>query len=411
MNLQINKQKPAPFAFVYVLLFTVGFIFQGKVHAQPVHSRLQNSFIWSGDNPVKGGHTVFRKVIVTKKQTQAIISVFADVRFILWVNGQEVLRGPCRFSPKGPQYDQLDISGFLQDGKNAISVLVMEHGSNGKMMDHVPGLTAVIALKENNKQRLISTDQTWLWNNQTRYLPARQEWGYTCDRIDARLDDGDWTQATYDDSHWKKTVSVQGTLWGPLTIRQIPLLREWDMPLHVYRGDKLPLTLRAGQFIILELDRMIQGYMGFQLDAKAGDSLRVEVGYTADSNGLTGKMNTTNSYICRTGKQVYRMSESYGFRYVKVTAVNRPMTVLRAYATDRRYPYEEVAAFRSNDTFLNKLWERSLHTLRLNAEDGFMDCALREKAEWMGDGAVVEYPATRVLFGTRQKGMIKCDSG
>ncbi len=47
---------------------------------------------------------------------------------------------------------------------------------------------------------------------------------------------------------------------------------------------------------------------------------------------------------------------------------------------------------------MNDLWRRSAHTIQLTSDDGYMDCALRERAEWMGDAAVVQYPVSRVIF-------------
>lgn len=383
-----------------------------SLSGQNIAQKLQDSFIWSEKNDTKGLYTVFRKSFNLTNIQSASVNIFADARYTLWINGQEVLRGPCRFDPKGPQYDIKDVTQYLKKGKNTLAALVMSHGSNGKMMDHAPGLTLLLTIKNGRKTETITTDESWLWNNHTRYLPAKQVWGYISDHIDARLDDGDWTSTAYHDATWPKAGKTDGAQWGRLTPRQIPLLGEWDFPVSINNGNTFPYAIPAGKSVIIKLERMIQGYASFNFDAASGDTIIAEMGYTADSSNLTGRNKATNLYIAKAGRQDYTTSESYGFRFIKITAKSNPVKLNSVKVTDRRYPYAEAGSFESNDPFLNELWTRASLTIRLNAEDGYMDCALREKAEWMGDAAVVEYPVSRVMFGYASDGKaIRSDAG
>lgn len=390
-------------------------LFWGSVFGlcgQESHDLLQLGFVWNGQADEKGAYTVFRKTFLMENPEEAVVNIFADARYVLWINGKEVLRGPSRFDPKSPQYDVMDVSKYLLMGKNAIAVLVMEHGSNGKMMNHTPGLTLLLETNDKGLLKQIRTDQSWVCNNRTRYLPAYQTWGFVCDRIDARLDDGDWTSIEYDDSLWKQSVLIQGNQWGKLIPRQIPLMQEWTVPVHPLNGQTLPYILKSGKSILFESARMVQGYASFDFEANDGDSLIFEVGYTTDSNTITTKYRTSNSYIAKKGRQQYVNTESYGFRYIKITSRNNSVKLLNVRVTDRRYPYVEAGQFECNDAFLNELWKRSSLTIRLNSEDGYMDCALREKAEWMGDAAVVEYPVSRVMLGCAADGNpVKSDAG
>lgn len=394
-------------------LFLLIFVFAGlNASCQDISKKLQHNFIWSGYTDAKGAFTVFRKTFETEKPETAVLNIFADVRYILWINGKEVLRGPCRFDPKGAQYDFTDVASYLKSGKNIITVLVMAHGSNGKMMDHEPGLTLLLKTKLRNKTTEINTDETWVWNNQTRYLPTRQSWGFICDQIDARLDDGDWTLADYNDTQWQKAKRIDGNKWGKLSPRQIPLLGEWDIPLKILNGQKFPYNIEVDKPVIIELNRMIQGYASFDFETSESNNIEFEVGYTSDSTNITNKYGTTNLYIAKKGLQKYITTDSYGFRYIKITALNQPVKLINVKATDRRYPYIDAGRFSCNDKFLNELWSRAANTIRMNAEDGFMDCALREKTEWMGDAAVVEYPVSRVVLGYASDGkIIHSDAG
>ena len=54
--------------------------------------------------------------------------VTADSRYVLWVNGVEVARGPVRGNPRRLHYDVVDLAPLLRRGRNAIAVLVRFYG-------------------------------------------------------------------------------------------------------------------------------------------------------------------------------------------------------------------------------------------------------------------------------------------
>lgn len=75
----------------------------------PVGLILQNSFIWPDWVPeptVAQAYVAFRQnFTLSATPTSALLHIFADARYWLWINGGYVLRGPCRFNPKRPEYD------------------------------------------------------------------------------------------------------------------------------------------------------------------------------------------------------------------------------------------------------------------------------------------------------------------
>ena len=89
---------------------------------------LKNSIIWQRgiENNLNEPHSVgFRKQVEIKNiPEKAEMMVFADSRYVLWINGKYVERGPCRFDPKGPQYDVIDIKDNINQGKNTIAIMV-----------------------------------------------------------------------------------------------------------------------------------------------------------------------------------------------------------------------------------------------------------------------------------------------
>ena len=106
--------------------------------------------IWAPSAPPgKQAYVAFRKTFsLDQVPSAATLHLFADSRYILWVNGRYVVRGPCRFDPKRPEYDTVDVRPWLQSGKNVLAVLVHHYagGENGRTMNHVPCLTAQLDL-------------------------------------------------------------------------------------------------------------------------------------------------------------------------------------------------------------------------------------------------------------------------
>ncbi|MGX9901393.1 hypothetical protein ACW0JT_18675 [Arthrobacter sp. SA17] len=54
--------------------------------------------------------------------------ITADSRYIPFVNGQEVGRGPVRSQPRRLRYDNYDLSQYLVSGSNTIRILVTHYG-------------------------------------------------------------------------------------------------------------------------------------------------------------------------------------------------------------------------------------------------------------------------------------------
>ena len=83
-----------------------------------------------GDLPPAGfSRAQFRRVFeVEEVPAQAPLRLSADSRYVLWVNGAEVGRGPIRSQPRRLRYDEYDIAGHLLPGMNVVAVLVTYYG-------------------------------------------------------------------------------------------------------------------------------------------------------------------------------------------------------------------------------------------------------------------------------------------
>ncbi len=203
--------------------------------AHPLHAdvaqTLQTSMIWSPAAPVgTQAYVAFRKEfnLASVPAGPAMLHLFADSRYLLWVNGSQILRGPSRFNPKGPEYDSLDIQPYLQAGANSLVVLVHHYAgaTSGRIMSHAPGLTVLL---ESGGQEILRTDGSWKSSNSTEYRPSPGAWSSIPDVIDARLSPGAWTTTDFDDNAWSAASSVDGSTWGALQARHTPLTKETEL--------------------------------------------------------------------------------------------------------------------------------------------------------------------------------------
>ncbi len=385
--------------------------------APPVLTGLQNTFIWK--NTVEGttpNHTVFRKTFNAPDVSSASLKIFADSRYVLWINGQYVERGPCRFDPAGPEYDIIDAAPYLIAGSNTMVVMVLSYpvgasATSAEMKRHAPGLTAELTAGAAGNQTIVRTDPTWRWKNGLSYMPPVIRWPFFNDNVDARLDDGDWTLPAYDDSSWNPAAAISGSAWGTLRPRSTPMQMENDIALAT---GTFPVSFTGANVAYFTLPRMVQGWLEIDVESAAdGSSIKLEVGERGGTTSISDTYSYAFNYIAKAGRRKCFTTDDAGFRYIKVTSTGGNLTLHNIRVVERRYPYQDAGAFNSGDSFLNDLWGRAVHTIRMCSSDGYMDCTLRERAEWMGDAAVVEYPVSRVtLAGPQVPGQpLRSDSG
>ena len=76
---------------------------------------------------------------------------------------------------------------------------------------------------------------------------------------------------------------------------------------------------------------------------------------------------------------------------------------------ERLYPFDRVGSFSCNDAFLNKLWTMCARSCEVLSEDAYVDCADRERVEWMDNdppGFDVTRIAMAVVAATGSRGMV-----
>ena len=82
------------------------------------------SFVWVDDDaPWRNQFVRFERAFeMADSADEAMLHLFADTRYRLWVNGKFVAAGPGRFVTGFPEYDSHSLAGLVQPGRNLLAV-------------------------------------------------------------------------------------------------------------------------------------------------------------------------------------------------------------------------------------------------------------------------------------------------
>ena len=112
--------------------------------------------------------TFTRHIDLGAQPRMGLIHLSADTRYKLFINKKRVAVGPSRGSQYIWYYDSVDISSYLQQGRNEIQIVVLRYfAANRAAMPFArtsfPGLTVFGAIDSGVEAVEICTKQTQEW--------------------------------------------------------------------------------------------------------------------------------------------------------------------------------------------------------------------------------------------------------
>jgi len=132
------------------------------------------------------------------------------------------------------------------------------------------------------------------------------------------------------------------------------------------------------------------GYYSFEIFSEAGVTVDVfGVEYIDDKGRIQHTIPNRNGmrYITNEGlnKFVSLKRRSGRYIFIKVMGSKKPVKINKFELIESLYPCNLQGTFKSSDYKINKLWDNSIHTLKLCIDDTFTDCPLYEQVFWVGD--------------------------
>jgi hypothetical protein len=199
--------------------------------AAPQLPPIKASWIWYPEQVTPpGSFMFFRKTfrLAERPSGPQIGWVSGNSRYMLYVNGHFVQRGPAPCDPRVWDVDPIDLSPYLQTGDNVIAGLVcyfghgdgtwvpftpVGQGSGGFLFQaSLPASAGTLELKTDSSWK-VSFGRCWTSGRSKRwFLRALQE------IYDARLFPEGWNTPTYDDSGWAQANELAIPAGQPMTL-------------------------------------------------------------------------------------------------------------------------------------------------------------------------------------------------
>lgn len=314
--------------------------------------------------------------------------ISADSKYWLYINGTNVVfEGSVKRGENGGYYDSVDIAPYLKAGANSICALVWFWGSEKNYSYNSNGQGGFIFESISEGFSIVS-DGSWKVKkneaykdnsfNQPNYRLPEYSINY-----DARKELGVWTALSYDYSSWENATeyAVGGEApYGKLYARGIPLLKDYGLKDYENSKEYENYTVKklCGEKITLNIPYNAQLTPYLKVIAPAGKKIRI----TTENTATSGAVSIT--YVTKEGKQEFEALGWINGEHITYK-IPKGVTILSLKYRETGYNSEFAGDFKSDDEFLNTLWQKSLRTLYVTMRDNYMDCPDRERAQWWGD--------------------------
>lgn len=311
----------------------------------------------------------------------------AVARYVLYVNGAEIARGPVRANPRRQPCDTVDLAPFLRTGENVIGVVAWRYGAATAWWLPPP---PVNDLRHGAFVFEARVGDEWLASDDSWSAAMLAGWGATpgsgigargTEIVDLRsLPDG-WNTPDGMDPGWDSAAVRRGTSWADTSTMHPPS----------YPGGPLgarPIAYLTGDLIEPGGERVVAGTVVIDAEIPAGETLTAHVSELVASGTSDGSDNVLSVAFVGDGRR--RVAESfdlYGGRDVSIDAPPRAV-VHSVRVRERLYPVSGGAFFECSDARLNAIYAVGRRTVSICSLDAYVDCPTREQRAWTGDSVV-----------------------
>jgi hypothetical protein len=308
-------------------------------------------------------------------------------RYVLYVNGKEVARGPVRANPRRQAYDLVDLGPYLRTGENVIGIIAWRYdGATAWWLPPPPASDlrfGAFVFEARLAQDWFLSDEEWSGC-------VLDGWGATApggiagrgtELIDLRALPSGWNTADGPDPAWPLVALRRGT----------PRAGQNDAAPPSYPGGPLvprAIALPRGETVAPDGERVLAGTVVLDAEIPPGETVAVHVSELVASGSVDSRDASTS--LAFTGDGTRRVVESldlYGGRGVTVDAP-AGATVHSVRIHERLYPVEGEAFFQCSDPRLDLIYAVGRRTVSLCSMDSYVDCPTREQRAWTGDSVV-----------------------
>jgi alpha-L-rhamnosidase len=413
-----------------VLIYATSVLAQNDSNAIR-HKLWQASWIKVPGEPANEyGVYLFRKKLdINVKPSSFAIHVSADNRYKLFVNENLVSLGPARGDVTHWNYETVDISPFLQQGRNIVAAVVWNEAGL-RPEAQISLATGLIIQSATSAGQDINTGTAWKCIRDISYQPLRVRIPNTYyvagpgETVTMSAHPRGWKKIDFDDASWKNAESIlQGnpkSLFGafgipvgwllvPSSLPQMELTTERLKTVRSAEGVSVPssfpantsaFTIAANSKAVILLD---QGYLtnayptlnfsggkNASIILEYAESLYTKYPAKGNRNETEGKefVGRKDSIISdgNAAQQFTTLNwRTYRYLQLTITTKQEPVMIDDLYGTFTGYPFKYNTVFESDNPELTTIMETGWRTARLCAVETYMDCPYYEQLQYIAD--------------------------
>ncbi|MDP4276126.1 MAG: family 78 glycoside hydrolase catalytic domain [Bacteroidota bacterium] len=371
----------------------------------------QGEWIFDGKSIEYKPAPYFRKTVTIAKPVKSVRAyVMVAGLYELYINGRKI--GDRMLDPMYTRFDRrtlyatLDLTGYLNRGKNAIGLLLGNGWYNLQSkavwsFDKAPWRQRprccmdIRVDYEDGSSEVISTDRSW----KTHDSPLTFNSIYTGERYDACLELSGWCEANFNDSKWSN-AELTGAPSKQIVSQQLCPIKVVEA-LHPVSVKQLDLNTYVYAFAknIAGVSRLsIEGPAGTVIELKHGEKLYKNGHVNTESISEHARPEAsdpdpfqTDCYTLKgAGIEIFSPRFNYkGFQYVEVkTSVPLKMDTDNLQALVMHSDVELAGAVKTSDELVNKIFVATNNSYLNNLFGYPTDCPHREKNGWTGDAQI-----------------------
>lgn len=377
--------------------------------------------IWKDTEKKQNRYVRFQTEFDADKKQDAKFYICADTEYELYINGKLVGFGQYDDFPENKVYDEYEISEYINEGKNLVSILSYSQGKNS--FQHVSGLPMVIFTLVSDGECLLNSNETVKCDEALEFLSGEVE-NITWQRsynfgFDLRNDDfwreknvsACWGNSVVcDDSgisysqreiknlelyevscgeiltQGEFSVSGEGTVAQQMQFGALSYRRKDEV---IEEKDGLIHILKDNVYWIADLKDMIAGYISIDIEAEDGAYLDIAYGEHLTDLRIRSRVEVGNfafRCVCRQGRQKIRFYiKRLSGRYLQIFAHKGIKTIHSIGLHRAEYPLDFEESLSLSDRLFNKIYKVSEKTLRMCMHEHYEDCPHREQGLYAFD--------------------------
>lgn len=392
-------------------------------------------WIWCDNNGTPNQYAQFIKDF-NIDSTNATLYIAADMNYAVFINGQYIPSFAYSDYPDCRSIDTLDISKYVQTGKNRLCVIGYCQVTDGHT--YKKGKAAIKFSVYSGDNLIVFSDTETIArqapdfeNGEIENITSQLSYSF---HYDANLYDG-WLDTDYTpDTTWQNAVisSTNATLQErpirplvledrkPVSILTYGTFKDSDSTKEQPAATKmqyaalsfknriandfgpksLPLengisfeeTDGDGIYIIIDLKHETAGLLDFDIELEKSAQISIGFGEHLDDLRVRTTMGGRQFavvYNAKAGRQNFTYYfKRFGARYLQLHVYSQNVKLYYAGIRNVTYPLNYISDFDCKDLLMNKIYSVGMDTLRLCMHEHYEDCPWREQALYAMDSRV-----------------------